>query len=105
MAPGIVLEPTPGHTPGHVSVHLTSNGQEALITGDCIHHPCQLTKPEWYSSADNDQDFARETRKALLARYCGTDAIFIGSHFAPPSGGLVRALEEEGRYWLDTGSN
>ena len=33
------LEPTPGHTAGHVSVHIASRGTEALITGDCIHHP------------------------------------------------------------------
>ena len=36
LCPGVQLEPTPGHTPGHVGVHITSNGEEALITGDCI---------------------------------------------------------------------
>ena len=33
------LEPTPGHTPGHVSIHLASQGAHAVITGDCIHSP------------------------------------------------------------------
>ena len=42
----IVLEPTPGHTPGHVSVHITSRGEEAVITGDMIHHPCQIVHPQ-----------------------------------------------------------
>ena len=48
------LEPTPGHTPGHVSVCISSGGKDALITGDCIHHPCQMTRTEWCSSADYD---------------------------------------------------
>ncbi|HMH76417.1 MAG TPA: MBL fold metallo-hydrolase, partial [Candidatus Udaeobacter sp.] len=38
----IRLEPTPGHTPGHVSVRLTSRGADAVITGDLMHHPVQI---------------------------------------------------------------
>ena len=49
------LQPTPGHTPGHVSVAIDSEGRQALITGDCIHHPCQMTHTDWCSSADTDQ--------------------------------------------------
>ena len=45
----IELEPTLGHTPGHVSVRIRSKGEEALITGDFLHHPCQLARPEWAS--------------------------------------------------------
>ena len=46
------LEPTHGHTPGHVSVHISSRGEEAVITGDVMHHPAQCAHPEWRSSAD-----------------------------------------------------
>src|SRR5690606_7188683 len=35
----VSLFPTPGHTPGHVSVLIRSQGQEAVITGDLMHHP------------------------------------------------------------------
>ena len=35
----VSLVPTPGHTPGHVSLRIASNGEEALITGDFMHHP------------------------------------------------------------------
>src|SRR5262249_10617870 len=34
----IRFEPTPGHTPGHISVHIASRGEEAIITGDLVHH-------------------------------------------------------------------
>ena len=41
------LEPTPGHTPGHVAVGLASKGQEAVMCGDLIHCPIQCIYPAW----------------------------------------------------------
>ena len=68
ICPEIRLEPTPGHTPGHVSVRISSKGEEALITGDCMHHPCQMARPDWASAADSDPDAARRTRLSVLDR-------------------------------------
>lgn len=96
----VQLEPTPGHTPGHVSVHITSQGQEALITGDCIHHPCQMSRTDWCSSADSDQAQGQRTREALLERYADGDVLVIGTHFATPTAGRVRT-RDQGGYWLD----
>jgi glyoxylase-like metal-dependent hydrolase (beta-lactamase superfamily II) len=83
------LVPTPGHTPGHASVQISSNGLEALITGDFVHHPCQMARLEWASAADFDADQARETRRALFNRLAGTATLLIGTHFATPSAGRV----------------
>ncbi len=101
---GIRLEPTPGHTPGHVSVHITSKGEEALITGDCVHHPCQMAHTDWCSSADYDQDQGRRTREALLENYVDRDVLIIGTHFATPTAGHIKRLETGG-YWLDVGDS
>lgn len=95
------LEPTPGHTPGHVSVHITSEGQQALITGDCIHHPVQMARPEWSSAADTDQTKAIATRQALLEKYADGDVLVIGTHFPSPTAGRIRSADV-GAYWLDT---
>lgn len=85
------LEPTPGHTPGHVSVHVTSLGEEAIITGDMIHHPCQIAYPHWSTTADTDQAWAADTRKDFLDRYADSPVLIIGTHFAGPTAGtLVR---------------
>ena len=94
------LESTPGHTPGHVSVHITSAGEEALITGDCIHHPVQMTRTDWCSSADFDQSQGQVTREGLLERYVDQDILIIGTHFATPTAGHIKHLEGGG-YWLD----
>lgn len=96
----VSLTPTPGHTPGHVSVRIASAGEEALITGDCIHHPCQMTRTDWCSSADSDQAKGKETREALLERMVDTDVLVIGTHFATPTAGHVKR-REEGGYWLE----
>ncbi len=83
------LEPTPGHTPGHVSVHIASAGEEAIITGDMIHHPCQIAHPEWSSSADWNQEASAETRGAFLERYADRPVLVIGTHFAAPTAGRI----------------
>ncbi|MCB1685552.1 MAG: MBL fold metallo-hydrolase [Pseudomonadales bacterium] len=98
----VQLEPTPGHTPGHISVHIRSEGAEALITGDCIHHPVQMTRTDWCSSADYDKAEGRSTREKLLDDYADGDVLVIGTHFATPTAGHIRRLPEGG-YWLDVG--
>ena len=83
------LESTPGHTPGHVSVRISSKGEDALITGDCMHHPCQMAIPGMCSNADSDPDKARKTRYALLEKYADAPVLIIGTHFASPTAGHI----------------
>jgi glyoxylase-like metal-dependent hydrolase (beta-lactamase superfamily II) len=83
------LEPTPGHTPGHVSVRISSRGVDAVITGDCIHHPCQMARPDWAATSDHDPDLARRTRRDFLTRAAGTRVLVIGTHFPTPTAGHV----------------
>ncbi|MFH0522185.1 MBL fold metallo-hydrolase [Streptomyces sp. M41] len=90
IAPGLRLLPTPGHTPGHVAVELSSGGGEtALITGDCIHHPVQFAHPAIGSCVDTDPEQAEATRHALLDSLAGTDTLVLGTHFPPPTAGRV----------------
>ena len=84
------LVPTPGHTPGHVSVSILSQGEAALITGDCMHHPCQIARPEWSSTADSDPELARATRERLLGELSQTPTLVIGTHFAGATAGRIR---------------
>jgi glyoxylase-like metal-dependent hydrolase (beta-lactamase superfamily II) len=83
------LEPTPGHTPGHHSVRIRSSGEEAVITGDLMHHPVQIAHPEWGSLVDFDYEQAIRTRKEFLERYGDTPVLVLGTHFATPSAGRV----------------
>ena len=85
----ISLVPTLGHTPGHVSVRIASQGEEALITGDFMHHPCQIARPEWSSTADTDPAEARRTREHMLTHLADAPMLVIGSHFAGRTAGHV----------------
>jgi len=83
------LVPTLGHTPGHVSLRIASRGQEALITGDFIHHPCQMARLDWSSAADHDAAAAARTRREMFARLAGTPTLVIGTHFAGATAGRI----------------
>ena len=85
----ISLVPTIGHTPGHVSVLIRSQGEQALITGDFMHHPCQIARPHWSSAADSDPDEARETRERMLGELAGRPVLVIGTHFAGATAGHI----------------
>ncbi len=93
------LESTPGHTPGHVSVHIASQGEEAVITGDMIHHPCQIAHSDWASTADWDPVMSCGTRESFIERYAGQPVLIIGTHFAGPAAG--RIVRDDDTYRLD----
>ena len=86
----ISLIPTVGHTPGHVSVMIKSNGEEAMITGDFIHHPCQFAHPEWSSSFDTDPVQSAQTRREIFDKFADTPTLIIGTHFATPTAGHLK---------------
>ena len=98
VADGIWLEPTPGHTPGHVSVRLASGGAEAVITGDLMHHPVQVAEPAWQSAFDTDPDQARETRRAFCGRYADRPVTVLGTHFHHPTAGRIVSHREGWRF-------
>ncbi len=81
LGDGLRLEPTPGHTPGHVSIWIESQGEVALISGDFVHHPVQCAEPGWAEIGDADIDEARVTRRRMLETAAATGALFIGTHF------------------------
>lgn len=87
----VSLVPTLGHSPGHCSVRISSRGEEALITGDFAHHPCQMARLDWASTADFDKLAAAATRRRVFADLAGKPVLVIGTHFAGPTAGrLVR---------------
>jgi len=92
------LEPTPGHTPGHVSVRLASAGEEAVITGDLMHHPVQVAEPDWNSHFDSDQAGARATRRAFCERYADRPVAVLGTHFHHPTAGRIVRHAESWRF-------
>jgi len=92
----VSLFPTPGHTPGHVSVLIRSRGEEAVITGDLMHHPIQLVDPLRHGNFDMDKAQGALTRQAFVERFANSKVLVIGSHFCDPTSGWI---ERHGRGW------
>jgi glyoxylase-like metal-dependent hydrolase (beta-lactamase superfamily II) len=92
----VSLFPTPGHTPGHVSVLIRSRGEEAVITGDLMHHPIQLADPSRQANFDMDKAQAALTRREFVARFANSKVRIIGSHFCDPTSGWI---ERHGSGW------
>lgn len=88
---GVRLMPTPGHTPGHCSVVITSGGREAIITGDVLHHPVQVALPDISSNFCWDDDIAIRTRRSVLEHAARNDTVLMVAHFAGSSGVYLKA--------------
>lgn len=90
VSPEVRLTPTTGHTPGHVSVVIESQGETAVITGDMTHHPCQIAHPDWSPVFDSDPKAAAVTRGRMFAEWADQPILVIGTHYAGPTAGRVK---------------
>jgi glyoxylase-like metal-dependent hydrolase (beta-lactamase superfamily II) len=78
----LTMIPTPGHSPGHMSIHIKSAGEEGLLFGDVAHHPVQMYHLGWSSLADSDGVQSAKTREDLCARFADKPVLVIGGHFS-----------------------
>jgi glyoxylase-like metal-dependent hydrolase (beta-lactamase superfamily II) len=90
--------PTPGHTPGHMSILIASQGERALILGDVAHNPAQVHETDWVSRADMDPEQTKTTRRALMERLEREGMVVAAGHFPAPGFGKIVRLEGR-RYW------
>ena len=98
LAAGVNVIATPGHTPGHAGVVLSSGSERAFILGDAISCPAQLEEPEWSGMGDMDPKLARRTQEAVAQEIEGSGALLATAHF--PGLTFGRVLRGEGRrYW------
>ena len=89
----LLVEPSPGHTPGHVVLKLSDQGEKALFCGDVLHHPVQVYEPGWNTRFCELPEQAAATRRRMLEYCCGDHALLFPTHFAAPH---VAAIRPEG---------
>ena len=86
VASGVRLVPTPGHTPGHASVFVESQGSELAVLGDVVVHELQLADPDLVYVSDHDPVLSTSTRKRVLGELADRGTAVIVSHFHGPGG-------------------
>jgi glyoxylase-like metal-dependent hydrolase (beta-lactamase superfamily II) len=84
LADGMDLEPTPGHTPGHQSVWLSSGSDTLLLTGDVLVHAVQLVAPGVAYVGEEDPDVAQATRERTFAEARRRGADLATAHLHDP---------------------
>jgi len=98
LAPGVDARSAPGHTPGSTIVVLSSGTRRAMLLGDAVHCPFELTENDWEAVFDVDRELARRTREALARELEGSDVLLGAPHF--PGLAFGRLLAGEGRTWV-----
>lgn len=79
--------PTPGHTPGHISIVIASSGQKGFILGDVSHTPAQAHYTDWNPVFDIDQSTSRITRNTILDRLESDGSLVSAGHYPDPGFG------------------
>ena len=77
IAPGVVVFPTPGHTPGHMGVR----SESMAVIGDLVAHEAQVEDPELVFVNDVDPDQAAVTRRRVLADLADAGVVVAAGHF------------------------
>lgn len=90
----VVIEPSPGHSPGHYCVRIRSDGQEAVALGDLIHHPLQCREPDWSTRYCWNPEMAARSRRALLDSAARRGTLLLPTHFPGATAGYVDAAGE-----------
>jgi glyoxylase-like metal-dependent hydrolase (beta-lactamase superfamily II) len=83
------FEPSPGHTPGHVSVRLETSGGRAVFSGDLMHRVVQVAEPQWSSIFCADPVRSAATRRDFVERFADSGVLVLAAHFPRP-GYIVR---------------
>jgi glyoxylase-like metal-dependent hydrolase (beta-lactamase superfamily II) len=90
VTPELRFEPSPGHTPGHACLRLSTPAGTAIFSGDLMHRAVQVARPEWSSCFCTDPARSRATREAFVEAHADSGALILAAHF-PHSGRIVRA--------------
>lgn len=92
VSASVGLEPSHGHTPGHVCIVVESGERKAIMTGDILHHQLQLVAPDEIDGTDRlAPQEGLATRKALYERCVDSETVLLAGHFEEPAvGNLVR---------------
>ncbi len=90
----LIIEASPGHAPGHISIQLQSGGQSVSFTGDAIHHPLQIAEPGLATIACWDPAAAIATRRRILEHHSETGALILPAHFPAPTACRISCRHE-----------
>jgi glyoxylase-like metal-dependent hydrolase (beta-lactamase superfamily II) len=99
IVPGIKAISSIGHTPGHITLEITSGKTTFLHTVDVAGHFVIATEhPDWYGGYDMDGTKAMAVRRKILDKAADNKLLMMGYHFPFPGIGHI-AKNKSGNNW------
>ncbi|MDR4307188.1 MBL fold metallo-hydrolase [Chelatococcus sambhunathii] len=98
VAPGVTVQRTGGHTPGHSVVRLASGGDRLTFAGDAV-FTVGFDHPDWHNGFEHDPEEAARVRVRLLRELAANGEQLVATHLPFPSVGRV-AVEGETFRWV-----
>jgi glyoxylase-like metal-dependent hydrolase (beta-lactamase superfamily II) len=90
VVPGITAMATRGHTVGHHSYVIESEGRRLINVGDVLHHHVLLLRhPEWHNIFDSDRAAGATTRRRVLEQLSNDGTLAALYHFPFPGIGTI----------------
>lgn len=99
----IAFIPTPGHSPDHAALILSSGDDYACFSGDLLHSPRQFTHPHWNSAFCGDPRQAERSRREMMAWCVSHHAQWFTGHFPGSSCGWLEEDRPGENRWRDAG--
>ena len=94
VVPGVRTVSAPGHTPGHMALEISSQGEMLIDAVDAILHPILIERLDWYSVVDLLPEKTLASRRRLLEQAVETRAAVMAFHFPFPGLGRVTRTEK-----------
>ena len=94
ILPGVEVMFTPGHTPGHMAVSFTSEGEQLIYTADAALHPIHLERPDWFPVFDILPDLAKVSKHRIFDLAATAKSWVLGQHF-PPFPNIGQIMKKE----------
>ncbi|MDA9411047.1 MBL fold metallo-hydrolase [Bradyrhizobium sp. CCBAU 45384] len=91
LGDNLLIEPAPGHSPGHVILRLLSGEDEGLFIGDVMHNPIQVYRPDWSSRFCMNPEQAMQSRLRVLGHCAEHNSLMFPAHFGIPHAGRIRS--------------
>ncbi|MBI1198564.1 MAG: MBL fold metallo-hydrolase [Phenylobacterium sp.] len=97
VAPGVTVQRTGGHTPGHSIVHVLSGDQRLIFAGDAL-FPVAFDHPDWQNGFEHDPEEATQVRIRLMKDAAASGDLLVASHLPFPSVGRIAAIGDHFRW-------
>ncbi len=100
LVEGITPLLSPGHTPGHMTLRIESQGESLYHVADLTHNAhVMLPHPEWTIASDCDEPLAAATRQQVFAQLAAAGTRVFGSHVPFPGLGRIVAVAAGGEQY------